>query len=263
MKVLLVGDTHGSRKAIATAFSVATELSCDLIFQLGDFGFDPRSRSGNSYLTWVNDVIKSQGVPFYWLAGNHEDWNDLDYIFATYLTDDDGFHLYGNMRLAPRSNVWTWDGIVFANMSGAFSIDKDQRIENISWFPQELPTHQDIDFLQERMGIKGLSEIDVLLSHDAPVNLYAHKGLHKMVFRHPDAEMAQTVMSRAVNELKPHVLIHGHWHMYYTYYHHNTLCVGLNEMTTNRYTIQMAVLDTQRRTLASVTSQEDVIFEIP
>ena len=263
MRVLLVGDTHGSRRAIKDSFDLAADTHCDRIFQLGDFGFDPKSKYGNAYLAWCNKHVKDDGIPFYFLAGNHENWNDLDYVFATYLTDEDGFHKYGNLRVAPRSNIWTWDGMRFANMSGAFSIDRKYRTLGLTWFEQELPTQHDIDALSELKELKKIDKVDVMLAHDAPVNLFEHQGKHNMVFHHPDASIAQDYMGLAIDTVEPYCLIHGHWHMFYQYFYHDVFCLALEQLTTPAHTVQFAIIDTHERTLSTYTSQEDVAFEIP
>lgn len=266
MRILLLGDTHGSRSAISFAFELASTHSCDRLFQLGDFGFWPKSEDGNTFLEFCDKQASGSGLPLYFLAGNHEDWNDLDYVFATYRTDEDGFHKYGAMRIAPRANAWVWDGINFANMSGAFSIDRKFRTLNLDWFEQEMPREEDLNVLQEIMWEKSIGHVDVMLAHDAPVNLYENLGHPDQVFDHPLAFVAQDIANKAVMSVEPSVYVHGHWHMGHRYWHDTTYCIGLNQMTQSQGVPNnsLAILDTEKRTLSSLyNDSETIIFEIP
>lgn len=266
MKILFAGDSHGSRSVINAALDLAKDLSCDKIFQVGDFGFWPQSERGNVFLTYCDERMRQVGIPFYFLAGNHEDWNNLDYVYTTYRTDEDGFYQYGAMNIAPRVHAWEWGGMHFANMSGAFSIDRKFRTKNLDWFEQEMPTYQDAEHLMELLSEKQIGSVDVMLAHDAPVNMYQLLGFPEQVFVHALAFQAQEIADYAVREIAPSVYIHGHWHMGHRYWHGGTYCIGLNQMTVtggppdNSFT----VLDTEKRTMSSLYgTHESVIFEIP
>lgn len=262
MRLLLAGDTHCSPSAIKDSFEQAVRLKCDKIFQLGDLGFWPRDRFGMKFLELIDVLVQRTGIPFYFLAGNHEDWDNLDIVFATYLKDEDGFHKYENLRLAPRSNIWTWDNMRFANMSGAFSIDRKFRTKGLDWFEQEMPTYEDVDRIRELLKMQGQKHIDVILAHDAPVNVKQHSG-RGVGFENALAEFTQNVHAYAVQVFKPSIYLHGHWHMAYQYYFDHTFCVAVDQMTTSTTTMNLCVLDTTERTLAAVYSTESIIFEIP
>lgn len=228
MRVLLVGDTHASRIAIERSFALAAKLTCDKIFQVGDFGFWPREKDGQEFLALCDQLSKDSGIPLYFLAGNHEDWGNLDIIFTTYATDEDGFHIYGNMRIAPRSHIWVWDGVTYGNMSGAFSIDRKQRRENWSWFKQEMPEMADVAQLMDLKEQMGIEHIDVMLAHDAPENLFAVVGEYHRVIKSTTGMKSQEVSMAALQQMKPTVYVHGHWHYNLQYWVETTLCLGLN-----------------------------------
>ncbi len=262
MKVLLLGDTHGSRNEITKAFKLAKQTNCNTIFQLGDFGFWPSSPEGNVFLTYTNEQCSKYGIAFYFLAGNHEQWNDLDIVFATYKTDDDGFYMYGDMRIAPRSHLWHWGGLTFANMSGAFSIDRRFRAKGHGWFPQELPSWDDVDHLKKLLDESLYDHVDIMLTHDAPVNLHSNMGNHQYVFDHPEAFLSQEIISSAVETIKPTALVHGHWHMSYQYYFDTTYCIGLDQTTGGSHFYSNITIDFENKILERVyMNTNQTVFE--
>lgn len=85
MKIGLFADAHGatvevscktrrpclSRRKIAEAMSAFSD--CDAVIALGDLVDDCGTREENvAYLQDVADLIRSFGVPFYCLLGNHD-----------------------------------------------------------------------------------------------------------------------------------------------------------------------------------------------
>lgn len=229
MKILLVGDTHCSRTAVRMAFDLADELACDKIFQLGDFGFWPRFDNGQEFLQFCSDEVKNTEIPLYFLAGNHEDWSDLDIIFTTYATDEDGFYKYENMRIAPRSHLWTWNDVIFGSMSGAFSIDWKGRTKDWDWFSQEVPTMKDVEHLIELKKEANIQHIDIMLAHDAPENIFRINGRHEWVIKDAIAESSQAACAEALRQLKPSFYAHGHWHHRIKYWYEETFCYGLDK----------------------------------
>ncbi len=262
MKVLLAGDTHASKLAISNVFAAAKAVGAERIFQLGDFGFWPRQRDGQMYLGFVSQLVKAQSIPLYWLAGNHEDWDDLDIVHVTYRTDDDGFHKYGNTLVAPRGHAWEWDGIRFGSLAGAFSIDRKFRTKYLSWFPQEVPLEADQDELETAMDAIGIDHIDIMLAHDAPENVAVMMG--GIGFHNEEAYACQALLAEAVQRFEPYAWVHGHWHTYLKYYRNSTFCLALDQMTTSQFVTNMAVVDTQERTLSIVYGDTlQTVFEIP
>lgn len=130
--------------------------------------------------------------------------------------DDDGFicsSLFSNIRIIPRAHTWVWDGINYASLSGATSIDVATRIRGHSWWEQEVPRVEDVDALIELAGNK---DVDVLVTHDAPLevsrDLYGHgKKLDKNI--QAWAEISGTHVQRVCDMLEPTLVVCGHHHM--------------------------------------------------
>lgn len=50
MRVLIVGDLHCNTAAASNAFEFAGAVGADVILQVGDFGFWPRTEPGRKFL---------------------------------------------------------------------------------------------------------------------------------------------------------------------------------------------------------------------
>lgn len=248
MKILILGDTHAYDQAIAHAYSEGAELGIGRIFQVGDFGYWPRKTVPGSteqqFLTTVNRLGAKYGIPCYWLPGNHEDWDAYDVLIEDGPHDEDGFAVHGWMRAAPRVHRWEWDGVRFGSVGGAFSIDRSCRKEGWSWFTQEVPRWEDVTTL-------GIAPLDVLLTHDAPLNvateIHGYKPLRFASTEAEEASRSQAVIASAVANTGPSVVFHGHWHSQVRYTFEGVKVQGLNQSSGNPITVSSAVLDTVKR----------------
>lgn len=243
MKLLLVGDTHGVGPALARAINLAVEWELDAVFQVGDFGYWPRSVTSEG--TYIAMAVESP-VPVYWLPGNHEHWDDYEGLLEALGRDDDGFGVWGGMRISPKVNSWVWDGWRFGVLGGAYSVDQSMRTEGKSWFPQEQPQFEDVDLLPDKL--------DVLLTHDAPMNLARAHGWGTPKGWHIDqrlSDQSQTVVWMAMTKTQPGLLVHGHWHIRINYHvpDSDTFCQGLDQASGGDAINCMMVLDTEKRAL--------------
>lgn len=248
MRILILGDTHAHEPAIVEAYMQAAELGLDRIFQVGDFGYWPRKRlhlnEESEYLLTVNALGARFGLPCYWLPGNHEDWDSYDTLIENGPHDDEGFAVHGWMRATPRVHRWEWDGIRFGSIGGAFSIDRFVRKEGWSWFKQEVPRWEDVETL-------GMDPVDVMLTHDAPVNvateIWGQPAIrfnpHEMV----EAHQSQAVIAAAMHNTRPKITFHGHWHGRTQYKFEGMTVQGLHMASGEPLVYSSAVLDTVKR----------------
>lgn len=239
-KVLLVGDTHGVGFCLAHAINLAVEWKLDAIFQVGDFGYWPRSgTTRNSFIALAAEAP----LPIYWLPGNHEDWDDYEAVLPALDKDADGFGVWGSMRIAPKAHSWTWDGWRFGSLGGAYSVDRSMGTQGQSWFEQELPQYEDIDVLPDKL--------DVLLTHEAPLNLANVHGWSTPKAWKIDPELSaqsQNVIFSAIEKTKPGLCVHGHWHIRMNYMVDDTFVQALDQASTPELECMM-VLDIERRAL--------------
>jgi len=203
VRILLAGDLHANLAAGRETVCRAVDARADVIVQLGDFGFWPGRDHG--FLAGMDSLLRDSGMQMWWLDGNHEDHPALLQRGA------DGF---GNLVHLPRGHTWTWEGVTWAAVGGAVSVDAVLRVPGVDWFPQE-------------SAVPGMSgHADVVVAHDAPL-VGTLAGLDVPI----DVQARQTgwaradiaasrqhmrEMGRLCRELSPAVWFHGHHHVRHT-----------------------------------------------
>jgi hypothetical protein len=203
-RVLIAGDTHGDKNAVRYLLSVASDRGCSRIVQVGDFGYWPHKWG---FHEWVDDQADDAGVRFYWLDGNHENFDALE-ANGFDLTGPEPQRMGDALWYCGRGATWQWEGVRFMSFGGAYSIDKEYRTPGSSWWEQELPTQPQVLAAMER------GPVDILLTHDAP------EGVVPIVDRSYKGDeisrgnrLAITALMEAVT---PRLLVHGHYHHRYS-----------------------------------------------
>ena len=171
--VLVLGDMHNTwRKAntLIAKYKPTTVLQC------GDFGWWPRFHKTThlshgtyrlDHMTGIRKAapfnqygVKTGDSKFYFCAGNHEDWEDLNSRADSF--NPVSVELYKNMFYMPRcATLKLPDGRNVLFMGGAMSTDKEWRRYRYDWYPEEVITQADIYNLPE-------VEIDIVVSHTSP-----------------------------------------------------------------------------------------------
>jgi predicted phosphodiesterase len=91
----------------------------------------------------------------------------------------------------------------FFFVSGADSVDKDRRIEGISWWPDEELTYEQAE---DCLAKWEKSKLDILVSHDMPQSFA--EG-YKLIY---DKSLTRNLLQSMVDIRKPSLIIHGHHH---------------------------------------------------
>jgi hypothetical protein len=112
--------------------------------------------------------------------------------------------------------VWEWAGKRFIALGGAYSVDKQYRLDveearrkpaGTLWFPEEEMTDKDMtDYL-----MAAPQTVDFMFTHDKP--LMSNPGWNRKDLKecHPN----QARIQEAVDILRPHLIAHGHLHYRY------------------------------------------------
>ncbi|MBN1410103.1 MAG: metallophosphoesterase [Spirochaetales bacterium] len=182
MGIFITGDLHGGldiKKLSNKSFKQGQHLTKkDFLIIAGDFGLVwDESREERYWLDWLNE--RAYTVLF--IDGNHENFNLLN----TY--DVDEWNNGKMHRLRPhvyhlmRGQVFNLSGKKFFTFGGAVSIDKEYRVENESWWPQELPS--DSEYNEGMYNLKmNRFKVDYIITHTCSTimltrlkNLYPEK----------------------------------------------------------------------------------------
>lgn len=234
-KVILGGDTHGDANQVFWLIDQAKAEGAQAVFVLGDFGIWSHL-DGGDFVRHVSNRVSRIKIPVYFLPGNHENYDLLEQYEKVNERTKDGFVVIEpGVFYSPRGHRWTWSGVKFLSLGGAYSIDKFHRVQedrviseraqrflasgyrlgakeryalsspHLSWWPQEEITDGERD-----RAIEG-GEVDVLLTHDKP--LVAKPRWNRKNI--PECIPNQEQIQRVVDATRPGLLVHGHLHYAY------------------------------------------------
>lgn len=221
----LVGDTHGDLSFASRIMKAAKADGIDTIFQLGDFGVWP-GKDGAYYLDTLSQTAVNRGIRWNVTLGNHEDYDQIE-SHPAYA--EKGFFIRPNIWIMGNHvGVMEYAGLKIAAFGGAYSIDKNYRKPNQSWWWQEKPRPADLEMLTNLMMREGWSSVDVLLTHDAPNSMPTWDGFFK---DDQESNFCRQMVTLAYDIAKPAIGFHGHYHraMNYTHRHDggHAVVVGL------------------------------------
>lgn len=159
VRVLIVGDLHCNTGALFQVVDHAAEVRADVIVQVGDFGFWPRTPSGQKFLRKAEARLALRGLDLWWVSGNHD---DLQALGSRPVEADGRRRTSDHMWHLPRGHRWLWGDTVWVAAGGAVSVDRYGRTEGVSWFRDEVMTDAEVD------QIIAAGPSDVVVAHDAP-----------------------------------------------------------------------------------------------
>lgn len=139
--LILIGDLHGDMGILKDFIP----QEGDMIIQVGDF-FIPDN--------WIPPAY-----PIFFIDGNHE--KDLPKLVSlTEVTE-----VRENLFYIPRGTVLEIGGKRVGFLGGGSSLDRYQRTEGVSWFPEEIPTEAQCASLCNK------GPLDLLVTHSPPANV--------------------------------------------------------------------------------------------
>ncbi len=238
MRLFIAGDTHGNLRWWLTYLLPQARLArADAIVQVGDFGFWEHEPSGVEFLDELDEAAADAGLIIYVLHGNHDNWSNV-WLKYHRLTDSDEFVIVrSHIRYIPQGHVWTWDGLRMRAFGGAYSIDKQYRLDlerkrqraafareegrrqrglpaepvkdhaGTIWFPTEEATPEE----WAQMFLDDSDPLDIVFSHDKPRRSNPMMDLKNILECHPN----QNRLQAALDVHRPAWWFHGHLHHLY------------------------------------------------
>lgn len=224
MRVLVCGDLHGDARHTQYLAVEARRRDIDLIIQLGDWGFKGFDRPGKPALVGLTRMLSHQGVKMWFLDGNHDDHDWLRELART--SNNEPVDVNDQIRYLPRGSTFDLDGVSCMALGGAYSIDKEWRIQhNAGWWPQEMISlrecHQAIDNGKA-------AEVKIMFTHDCPEGVCPIVGTMSFGYKADESSRSNRLaVSAVVEEVHPELLLHGHMHHRYTNMYGHTRIEGL------------------------------------
>ena len=170
--IYLTGDTHGTIEiGKLSRANLAVERvepgEGDFVIILGDFGlvFAPDGQSAEErwWLKWLDE--KPWTTLF--IDGNHENFARLNELPEEEWRGGRVHRVSESVLHLMRGQVFEIDGRSFFTMGGAASHDRQFRKEGRSWWPEELPSEEELARADAALDGCG-RRVDYVLTHCAP-----------------------------------------------------------------------------------------------
>lgn len=153
----VTGDIHGDHMAIDY---LAHHLrSGDTLFITGDLG-------GNEDFF---DYISHQSFNIIYVDGNHEPFHLLNEYPISHTNGTKIQYIRPNLIRILRGEILEWQGKTLFAFGGGYSRDKAYRAPGYTWFPEELPSHEEYENARKNLASLN-NKVDYILSHTAPID---------------------------------------------------------------------------------------------
>ena len=200
-KLLILGDIHGGFNGLCNKIQ---NINDALIIQIGDFGIGFNSAAKDlRALELVNNICRKNNIELKAFRGNHDD--------PAYFAESNW--IQPNIELLADYSYLEFAGKEILCVGGATSIDRVDRIEGRSWWPEE--------GFKLREGL--IRPVDILLVHSAPSWLGpTDKGGIVGFYCGKDEDLWEELkrerawIDRLFELAKPKFSFSGHFHRYET-----------------------------------------------
>jgi len=190
-----IGDIHGK---ISEYVKIANDSPDGKSIQVGDFGmgFDIKYR----------ELINLKGK-HYFIRGNHDSPDVCkQYKDSPYLKwIPDGRMTTGLADNSPGNKK----SCLF--IGGAFSIDRQRRLEGVSWWPDEQLSYKELNKIIRKVE-KIKKPLDIIVSHDCPESFCYNLDADYRNFSDWNS-VTRHALQMIWDINKPKMWIHGHWHI--------------------------------------------------
>ena len=171
MAVYITGDIHGELgigRLSSQNWTLGKTLTRnDYLVILGDFGliWDLVESKREKY--WL-DWLENKPWTTLFIDGNHENFARLNSEFEVKEWHGGKIHeIRPHIYHLMRGEIFNLDGYKCLAFGGAASVDRADRIEDISWWAAEMPSDVECAHCVENLIANG-DKVDVVFTHEAP-----------------------------------------------------------------------------------------------
>ncbi|KQR49808.1 hypothetical protein ASF87_10315 [Microbacterium sp. Leaf161] len=205
-RVAVCGDWHGNVGWARMIARVLPRLAPDVttLLHLGDWQMPP----GETDEAFADTSIEH----IYVTVGNHEDFGQITPLLDKH--PGDAVRVSDLTWILPRPGRLTIGGRRVLSLGGAASVDRQSRIEGLTWWPDEAVSDQNV-----AEAIAG-GPADLMLTHESPAGTPVRPvreilrtnphGFPKAALEASAASRAQ--VSKVWDAVRPELLAHGHLH---------------------------------------------------
>ena len=215
MKIYVTGDTHipiDISKLNTKKFPEQQEMTReDYVIILGDFGlYWHDDKEHEHWRKWLEE----KSFTILWIDGNHENHQWINSFPVSRWHGGRVHQTAENIIHLMRGECFEIGGKHFLAAGGAQSYDRFCRVSEVSWWKEELWSHQEQEnlfFTLDRMKAEGI-RIDYILSHTCPRELLRPMfGVSPMEDPDPTASLLQAVYDELGSQGFQGWYF-GHWH---------------------------------------------------
>lgn len=205
--VFITGDTHANidiSKLNSKNFSRQKTLTKnDYLIVCGDFGL---VWDGSPREIYWQDWLASKNFTTLFVDGNHENFDilrcmPLHEMFGGYVRE-----IVPGIYHLERGQVLEIDGKKIFVMGGARSVDKEYRIEHISWWKEEMPSKEEMEYALASLDTVDW-EVDAVVTHCAP------KLIQRKIASWYENDQMTSFLDRICSDLKFKKWYFGHYHI--------------------------------------------------
>lgn len=205
------GDWHGFGDWGVDAITAVGAAGVQTMHHVGDFGIWP-GEHGEHYLAQIEDAVGAAGIELFITPGNHEDWDQLDELYAG---GPGPRPVAERIWMLPRGYRWEWGGRSFVSLGGAPTLSFERRTVGVDFWPGEEVTEEHV------AEVAAGGHADVFISHDAPnggtdeaAAMIADNPFGFSARAQAYAEVGRDRITRAFEAVRPALFAHGHYHVY-------------------------------------------------
>jgi len=207
----ITGDIHGNPSRMQGFVTKHPLTKDDFYLVAGDFGlpWDP------TLPPWEEtrlDWFAQQEFTTLFIDGNHENFPMLNSYPVVNFMGGKAHKLNDKLYHLRRGEIYTIAGKRIFCFGGAASLDKLQRIAGISWWPEELYNHAEIEHALDNLE-KCHYNVDYVITHAAPKKFLLEKfsKFNLATFHCP----VQDVLDELETRINYTYWFFGHYHMDY------------------------------------------------
>lgn len=166
--IYVTGDTHGDFTRLQER-AVKRLKREDLLIICGDFGF---VWDGSAAEQRLLQKIGKMRCTILFLDGTHDNLPLIQSYPQEAWSGGLVHRISGNLLHAVRGCVYTVQGHTLFTLGGGVSDDLDQRVEGESWWPQELPSQEELAFAAQNLAAHD-HRVDYIFTHQPSADVGA------------------------------------------------------------------------------------------
>ncbi len=175
--VYITGDLHGDLKRFDNSKLKKLKKN-DTLIVCGDFGF---IWNGSKKEQKLLKKLGNKKYNILFVEGCHENYNLLyNYPEVDYMQGK-ARHISGNLYQLIRGNIFIIENQSYFVFGGGQSLDIDYRKENNTFWKQELPTKEEMNFAINNLE-KHNNTVDYIITHEPPITLNKYLDVSTDIF---------------------------------------------------------------------------------